>query len=146
MRLVASVLALLLVASVGVGAAQAAPPSVVVLPAKARVLDDGSVRLHLRVRCQEQQQAFEWTVDVRQGTVYGNDGDGPTAGLIACDGAFHRVRALVPGVGGPYVPGKADVQALVQLYDEDEGSDVELEDRAVVRLRAAGSGCGGGSS
>jgi len=89
----------------------------------------------MKVRCNDQQQAFEWSVDIRQGTIFGNDSAGPVAGLIACNGQFHTVEALVPGANGPYTAGPANVQALVQLFDADEGSDVELEDRAVVQLR-----------
>jgi len=120
---------------IGVGTAEAAPRSAVVLPKKATLLADGSLRLTMKVRCNRQQQAFEWSVDVRQGAVYGNDYAGPTAGLITCDGRFHTVRARVVGANGPYKVGCARVQALVQLFDEVEGSDVELEDREVVRIR-----------
>jgi hypothetical protein len=135
MRFVVAILACLVLSSVGVGTAQAAPPSAVVLPKKATLLPDGSVQIRMKVRCNDQQQAFEWSVDVRQGTIFGNDSAGPVAGLITCDGRFHRVDALVAGANGPFTAGPATVQALVQLFDADEGSDVELEDRAVVRLR-----------
>jgi hypothetical protein len=107
----------------------------VVLPAKATLLADGSVQITMKVRCNDQQQAFEWSVDIRQGTIFGNDSAGPVAGVITCNGHFHTVDALVPGANGPYTAGPANVQALVQLFDANEGSDVELEDRAVVRLR-----------
>ena len=116
--------------------AAAAAPSAVVLPTKATLLADGSVQITMKVRCNDQQQAFEWSVDIRQGTIFGNDSAGPVAGVISCDGRFHTVDALVPGANGPYTAGAANVQALVQLFDANEGSDVELEDRAVVRLRA----------
>jgi hypothetical protein len=135
MRLIATILASLFLASVGIGTAQAAPPSAVVLPTKATLLADGSVQITIKVRCNDRQQAFEWSVEIRQGTIFGNDSAGPVAGLITCDGRFHTVDALVPGANGPYTAGPANVQALVQLFDADEGSDVQLEDRAVVRLR-----------
>jgi hypothetical protein len=135
MRVIATVLACLFLASVSNGSAQAAPPSAVVLPKKATVLADGSVQITMRVRCTRQQQAFEWSVEIRQGAVFGNDSAGPVADLVTCDGQFHTVGAVVPGANGPYTPGRADVQALVQLFDAGEGSDVELEDRAVVQLR-----------
>ena len=77
----------------------------------------------------DEQQAFEWSVEIRQGTIFGNDSAGPVAGLITCDGRFHKVEALVPGANGPYTAGPAEVQALVQLFDADEGSDIELEAR-----------------
>jgi hypothetical protein len=93
------------------------------------------VQITMKVRCNKRQQAFEWSVEIRQGTIFGNDSAGPVAGLITCDGHFHTVDALVPGANGPYTVGPANVQALVQLFDADQGSDVELEDRAVVRLR-----------
>jgi hypothetical protein len=99
------------------------------------LLADGSVQITMKVRCNDQQQAFEWSVDIRQGTIFGNDSGGPVAGVITCNGKFHTVDALVPGANGPYTAGPANVQALVQLFDAVEGSDVELEDRAVVRLR-----------
>ena len=121
---------------VGTGSpAGAAPASAVVLPTKATLLADGSVQITMKVRCNDQQQAFEWSVEIRQGTIFGNDSAGPVAGLITCDGRFHKVEALVPGANGPYTAGPAEVQALVQLFDADEGSDIELEDRATVRLR-----------
>lgn len=135
MRFFTTILAGLLLASVGIGPAQAVSPSAVVLPAKATLLADGSVQITMKVRCNDQQQAFEWSVDIRQGAIFGNDSAGPVAGLITCDGKFQTVDALVPGANGPYTAGPADVQALVQLYDEVQGSDVELEDREVVRLR-----------
>ena len=116
------------------GAALAVPPSAVVLPKKAILLADGSVQITMRVRCNDQQQAFEWSVDIRQGAIFGSDSAGPVAGLVPCDGHFHIVDALVPGANGPYVAGPANVQALVQLGTFG-GGDVELEDRAVVRLR-----------
>jgi hypothetical protein len=128
-------LAGLVLASVGIGSAYAVAPSAVVLPPKAALLADGSVQITMKVRCNDQQQAFEWSVEIRQGTIYGNDSAGPAAGLITCDGRFHTVDALVPGANGPYVDGRANVQALVQLYDAGEGSDVQLEDQAVVRLQ-----------
>jgi hypothetical protein len=135
MRFIAAILAGLFLAAVGIGTAQAAPSSAVVLPKKATLLADGSVQITMKVRCNRHQQAFEWSVDMRQGTVFGNDSAGPAAGLITCDGHFHKVNAHVVGANGPYQTGRAEVQALVQLFDADEGSDVELEDRAVVRLR-----------
>lgn len=135
MRFMAAVLAFLVLASAGIGTAHAAPASGVVLPSKATLLADGSVQITMKVRCNDRQQAFEWSVEVRQGSVYGNDSAGPVAGLVTCDGHFHTVGALVPGANGPYTAGTANVQALVQLYDTDEGSDVELQDLEVVRLR-----------
>jgi hypothetical protein len=135
MRVITTMLAALLLTFVGIGTAQAAPPSAVVLPAKATLLADGSVQITMKVRCNDQQQAFEWSVDIRQGTNFGSSSAGPVAGLIACDGKFHTVTALVSGANGPFTSGPATVQALVQLFDADQGSDVQLEDRAVVRLR-----------
>lgn len=135
MRFIAAILAGLVLASIGIGTAQAAPPSTVVLPKKATLLVDGSVQIKMKVRCTDQQQAFEWSIGIRQGTVFGGDGAGPVAGLITCDGRFHTVDALVTGENGPYTAGRADVQASVQLFDADTGSDVALEDQAVVRLK-----------
>jgi hypothetical protein len=135
MRVIAAMLASLVIAVGGLGTAHAAAPSAVVLPAKATLLADGSVQITMKVRCNTQQQAFEWSVEIRQGTIFGNDSAGPVAGLIICDGRFHKVEALVLGANGPYTAGPAEVQALVQLFDADQGSDVELEDRATVRLR-----------
>jgi len=134
MRFIAAVLAALCLTSGSVGAAHAVPRSTVVLPAKATLLPDGSVQIAMKVRCNDRQQAFEWSVDIRQGTIYGNDSGGPQADLITCDSRFHTVQALVPGANGPYTAGPANVQALVQLGTFG-GGDVELEDRAVVRLR-----------
>jgi hypothetical protein len=135
MRVLVTMLAVSFLASVGIETAQAVPRSAVVLPSKATLLADGSVQITIKARCHDQQQAFEWSVDIRQSTIFGNDSAGPVAGVITCDGKFHTVDALVPGANGPYTAGPATVQALVQLYDADEGSDVQLEDRAVVRLR-----------
>ena len=135
MRLSTTVLAGVLLAAVGIGPAQAASPSVVVLPAKATLLADGSVQITMKVRCNDQQQAFEWSIDVRQGTIFGGDFAGPVAGLITCDGKFQTVDALVTGANGPFTAGPADVQALVQVFDEVQGSDIELADQEVVRLR-----------
>jgi len=135
MRFITTVLAGLLLASVAIGPAQAVSPSAVVLPAKATLLADGSVQITMKVRCNDQQQAFEWSVDIRQATIFGSDSAGPVAGLISCDGKFQTVDALVPGANGPFTAGPADVQALVQVFDEVQGSDIELEDREVVRLR-----------
>ena len=131
---IATMLAGLVLASVGIGTGQAVAPSALVLPKKATVQADGSVQITMKVRCNDQQQAFEWSVEVRQGTIFGNDSAGPLAGLVPCDGHFHTIDALVPGANGPYVAGPADVQALVQLGTFG-GGDVELEDRAVVQLR-----------
>jgi hypothetical protein len=135
MRFITSLLACLLLAAASTGTAQAVAPSAVVLPSKGTLNPDGSVDITMKVRCNETQQAFEWSIDVRQGTVFGNDSDGPDAGLITCNGHFQTVQAHVVGANGPYVAGSADVQALVQLGDVGGGADTELEDRAVVRLR-----------
>jgi hypothetical protein len=131
---IATLLAGLFLASVGIGTGQAVPPSAVVLPTKATLLADGSVQITMKVRCNNQQRAFEWSVDIRQGTIFGNDFAGPLPDVVPCDGHFHTIDALVPGANGPYVAGPANVQALVQLGDVGGGGDVELEDRAVVRL------------
>src|SRR4029079_13102735 len=131
---ITTILAGLFLASVGTGTPQAAPRSAVVLPKRATRLADGSVQITMKVRCNDQQQAFEWSVDIRQGTIFGNDSAGPVAGVVPCDGHFHTIDALVPGANGPYVAGPADVQALVQLGTFG-GGDGELEDREVVRLR-----------
>jgi hypothetical protein len=136
MRHITTLLAGLALAFTGLtGIAQATAPSAVVLPTKATLLADGSVQITMKVRCNDQQQAFEWSIDIRQGTIFGNDFAGPVAGLIPCDSRFHTVDALVPGANGPFLAGPANVQALVQLGDVGGGADVELEDRAVVRLR-----------
>jgi len=132
----ATLLAGLFLASGGIGTVQAVAPSAVVLPKKATLLADGSVQITMKVRCNDQQQAFEWSVDIRQGTIFGNDFAGPLPGLVPCDGHFHTIDALVPGANGPYVAGSANVQALVQLGDVGGGADAELEDREVVRLRS----------
>jgi hypothetical protein len=135
MRLITTLLAGLLLASVGIGPAQAVAPSVVVLPAKATLLADGSVQITMRVRCNDQQQAFEWSIGISQGTNFGNDSAGPAPELITCDGRFQKVEALVQGESGPYAAGPAEVQASVQVFDEVQGSDIELADQEVVRLR-----------
>lgn len=94
---IATTLAGLFLVSVGIGTGQAVAPSAVVLPNKATLLADGSVRITMKVRCNDQQQAFEWSVEIRQGTIFGNDFAGPLAGLVPCDGHFHTINALVPG-------------------------------------------------
>jgi hypothetical protein len=134
-RFTTTILAGLFLASVGIGTAHAAPPSAVVLPAKGTLNPDGSVDITMKVRCNETQQAFEWSIDVRQGTIFGGDFAGPIPGLITCNGQFQTVETHVVGVNGPYVAGAATVQALVQLGDAGGGADTELEDLAVVRLR-----------
>jgi hypothetical protein len=136
MRRITTLLAGLALVFTGLtGIAQAAAPSAVVLPTKATLLADGSVQISMKVRCNDQQQAFEWGIDIRQGTIFGGAFAGPVAGLIPCDSRFHTVDALVLGANGPFLAGPANVQALVQLGDVGGGADVELEDRAVVRLR-----------
>ena len=72
MRFITALLAGLLLASVSIGTAQAAAPSAVVLPPKGTLNPDGSVDITMKVRCNETQQAFEWSIDVRQGTIFGN--------------------------------------------------------------------------
>lgn len=117
------------------GAAQEVRPSAVVLPARGLLGSDGSVDITMKVRCSYPEQAFEWSIDVRQGATYGNDYDGPTAGLIRCNGRWQRIRTHVDGANGPYHRGRATVQALVQLGDAGGGGDTELEDRRTVRIR-----------
>lgn len=121
-------------------AAQAAAPSAVVLPTQVRLNADGSVDITMKVRCSRNWTAFEWSIDVRQGTTYGNDWAGPLAGLITCNGKFQWVRTHVVGANGAYVRGPAAVQALVQLGDVAGGADSELEDRETIWLRPA-RGC-----
>jgi hypothetical protein len=134
-RFITTLLAGLLLASVGTGTAQAAAPSALVLPTKGTLNPDGSVNITMKVRCAADKQAFEWSIDLRQGTIFGNDFAGPAAGLITCNGKWQTVQTHVVGFNGPYVAGEATVQALVQLGDSAGGGDTELEDRAVVRLR-----------
>jgi len=102
-------------------------------------LRDGAKSCRTAIRvcqdCNDQRQAFEWSVDVRQSTIFGNDSAGPVAALITCDGKFQTVEALVPGANGPYSAGTADVQGAGSALRRRPGSDVELEDRDVVRLR-----------
>jgi len=135
MRFITTVLAVLLLASVSTGSAQAAAPSAVVLPSKGTLNPDGSVDITMKVRCNDTQQAFEWSIDLRQSTIYGNDYAGPIAGLITCNGRWQTVQTHVVGANGPYLAGAVTVQALVQLGDVNGGGDTELEDRAVVRLQ-----------
>ena len=135
MRFFTTLLAALLLASASTSTADATAPSAVVLPAKGTLNPDGSVDITMRVRCNETQRAFEWSIEIRQGTIYGNDSAGPIADVITCNGKFQTVHTHVVGANGPYVAGDANVQALVQLADVGGGGDTELEDRAVVRLR-----------
>lgn len=137
MRSITALLAGLLLASVGINpvTSHAAAPSAVVLPPKGTLNADGSVDITMKVRCDPTRQAFEWSIDIRQGAIYGIDFAGPVAGLITCNGKFQTVHTHVPGANGPFVAGVANVQALVQLGDVAGGADTELEDRAVVRLR-----------
>ena len=135
MRYVSGVLAGLLLATVVPEVAQATATSEVVLPAKGTLNADGSVDITMKVRCNETQLAYEWSIDLRQGDVYGNDFAGPVAGVIPCNGKLQTVQTHVVGANGPYVAGTVNVQALVELADVGGGGDTELEDRAVVRLR-----------
>ena len=68
----------------------------------------------MKVRCNDQQQAFEWSVEIRQGTIFGNDSAGPLADLVPSDGHFHTIDALIPG-RRPLRGRSRHVQALVQL-------------------------------
>src|ERR1044072_1714595 len=117
MRFITTLLAGLLLASVPAGTAHAVAPSAVVLPSKGTLNSDGSVDITMKVRCNETQQAFEWSIDVRQGTIFGKDFAGPIAGLITCNGHLQTVQTHFFGANGPYVVGAANVQALVQLGD-----------------------------
>lgn len=134
MRLIAAILTIVTLTLTGIGTAQAAAPSSVVIPKKATLLADGSVRVKFQVRCSAHQQAFEWSIGIRQNTAFGGDGAGPAAGLIVCDGTFHTVHAAVVASTGAFGPGRADVTAAVQLFDTQTGSDVEIADQRVVRL------------
>ena len=137
MRSITTLLVGLMLASVGFSpvTAQAAAPSVLVLPPKGTLNADGSVDITMKVRCDKTRQAFEWSIDIRQGANYGIDFAGPITGLITCNGKFQTVHTHVPGANGPFVAGTASVSALVQLGDLAGGADSELEDRRVVRLR-----------
>lgn len=135
-RTITALLSGLALASVGLtGTAQAAPPSAVMLPTKGTLNPDGSVDITMKVRCQPDKQAFEWAIDLRQGTTFGIDFAGPVLGLITCNNQWQTVETHVVGGNGPFVAGPVTVSALIQLGDVGGGADAELEDREVIRLR-----------
>jgi hypothetical protein len=131
-------LAALLILSVQTAsAAQAAPNPLVVMISKGQTSlnSDGTVQVALRVRCQAPLQAFELDVSVLQGTTFGSVVI-VEAGVVSCDGRWHRVSVQVPAqVGGTaFMSGTVTISVFLGAFDPVAGIDLEARDSISTSL------------
>jgi len=89
-------------------------------------LQDGSARIALRARCDANLAAFELDVTVQQGWVIGEIST-VQAGVVTCDGGWHRVNVVVEPSSGAFSSGRAQVFVFLGVFDQDAG---DLEARA----------------
>ena len=90
-------------------------------------LQDGSARIALRARCDANLAAFELDVTVQQGAVIGEIST-VQAGVVTCDGGWHRVNVVVEPSSGAFS------MRLRPLFDERNASSAPLH---VAASRAA---------
>ena len=96
------------------------------------LLQDGTARIALRARCDANLAAFELDVTVQQGTVTG-EASTVQAGVVTCDGAWHRVNVVVVPTSGAFSGGRAQVFVFLGVFDQDAG-DLEARASGSVRL------------
>ena len=89
-------------------------------------LQDGSARIALRARCDANLAAFELDVTVQQGAVIGEIST-VQAGVVTCDGGWHRVNVVVEPSSGAFSSGRAQVFVFLGVFDQSAG---DLEARA----------------
>jgi hypothetical protein len=131
-RLIPSVAVVLMMGTFVTSAHAAREPArVEVLKASAALRDDGSAALVVRARCASTLQAFELDVTVRQGSVTGSVSI-VQAGVVVCDGAWHRVAVEVPPSTGAFTEGVATVDVFLGVFDPDAG---DLDATATARVR-----------
>lgn len=94
-------------------------------------LQDGNARIALRARCDANLAAFELDVTVQQGTVIGEVST-VQAGVVTCDGGWHRVNVVVAPTSGAFSKGRAQVFVFLGVFDQSAG---DLEARASGSLR-----------
>ena len=89
-------------------------------------LQDGSARIALRARCDANLAAFELDVTVQQGGAIGEIST-VQAGVVTCDGGWHRVNVVVEPSSGAFSSGRAQVFVFLGVFDQSAG---DLEARA----------------
>jgi hypothetical protein len=92
----------------------------------------GAVLVPLRARCEPGVSVYELDVSVRQGTAFGS-ASMLRAGLIPCDGRWHRITVSVAPSQGSFVSGEATVEAVLQAFRPAEG-DFSAYDTVTVKL------------
>ena len=97
-----------------------------------KIHGNGSVTIKFWLRCPTGYNAFEDSIGVRQGDVFGSATAGPRADLLPCDGARHKGALHVFPDQGDWQRGYADVSINVQIFTG--GGDVSAEDTARVWL------------
>ena len=95
-------------------------------------LQDGDARIALRARCDASLAAFELDVTVQQGTVIGEVST-VQAGVVTCDGGWHRVNVVVAPTSGVFSKGRAQVFVFLGVFDQSAG-DLEARASGTVRL------------
>jgi hypothetical protein len=95
-------------------------------------LHDGDALIALRARCDANLAAFELDVTVQQGTVIGEVST-VQAGVVTCDGGWHRVNVLVAPTSGVFSKGRAQVFVFLGVFDQSAG-DLEARASGAVRL------------
>jgi hypothetical protein len=95
-------------------------------------LDVGAVLVPLRARCEPGVSVYELDVNVRQRTAFGS-ASMLRAGLIPCDGRWHRITVSIAPSQGSFVSGEATVEAVLHGFHPAEG-DFSANDTVTVNL------------
>jgi len=96
------------------------------------VAADGSVQIRVWLRCRPGQQYFEIDLGVTQGDTRGSVSGPPPD--FTCDNTRHdAVIRIHPEGSGAFVPGQAQADLFVGIFDDEEG-DLDLTDQASLTL------------
>ena len=92
----------------------------------------GTHSIAVRARCDANLAAFELDVTVQQGTDIGEVST-VQAGVVTCDGGWHRVNVVVAPTSGAFSKGSAQVFVFLGVFDQSAG-DLEARASGAVRL------------
>jgi hypothetical protein len=98
-----------------------------------KIHGNGSVTIRFWLRCPAGYNAFEVSIGVRQGDIFGSASAGPTADLLICDGSRHPHALHVMPEQGSWHRGYADLSISVQI-STGGGADISAEDVATSWL------------
>lgn len=100
---------------------------------QAVLLEDGSVRVSVRIRCEPFGEPFEANISLSQDdqTIWGMTG----LPFVPCDDRWHTVTATVTSFDAPFHRGPAYASAFVSRMDPDTSEVRQGQDTRTVRVR-----------